>query len=292
MTKTRIAIAKSDIVRFLGEHSQKIFDPSGIQRILDENRSFWRLAKSMSYSDFINYLVEKTKLKKQVFNFSYRPIVRYIWGNVPLYELILSLKHNSYLTHYTAVYFHDLTEQAPKTIYINVEQERKPRPKNALVQERIDTAFKRPTRLSNNVAEYQGQTIRMLNGMHTGNLGVIEMSGPDGEILQITNVERTLIDITVRPEYAGGIHEVLKAYRIAKDKVSVNKLIATLKKINYVYPYQQAIGFYLEKTGVYTQSQLDLVRRFEMKYNFYLMHEMKDYDYSQQWRLYYPKGFG
>ena len=292
MAKTRIAIAKPDIVKLFDENPQKIFDPSGIQRILDENRSFWRLAKSMPYSDFINYLVEKTKLKKQVFGFAYRPITRYTWGNIPLYELILSLKPNSYLTHYTAMYFHNLTEQTPKTMYINVEQERKPRPKNALIQERIDAAFKRPTRLSNNVAEYQGRTIRMLNGMHTGNLGVIKMSGPDGEKLQITDVERTLIDITVRPEYAGGIHEVLKAYRLAKDKVSVNKLVATLKKINYVYPYQQAIGFYLEKASVYTQSQLDLVRRFEMKYNFYLVHEMKDYEYSQQWRLYYPKGFG
>jgi predicted transcriptional regulator of viral defense system len=246
----------------------------------------------MSNSDFINYLVDKTKLKKHVFDFAYRPIVRYTWGNIPLYELILSLKPNSYLTHYTAIYFHNFTEQTPKTIYINVEQDRKPRPKNALIQERIDAAFKRPTRLSNNVAEYQGRTIRMLNGMHTGNLGVIKTSGPDGGTLRITDVERTLVDITVRPEYAGGIHEVLKAYRLAKDKVSVNKLVATLKKINYVYPYQQAVGFYLDKASVYTQSQLDLVRRFEMKYNFYLVHEMKDYEYSQQWRLYYPKGFG
>jgi len=292
MAKTRIAIAKSDIVRLFDKQPQKIFTPSEIQRILDENRSFWRLAKSMSYSDFVNYLVTKTKLKMQVFNFSYRPIVRYTWGNVPLYELILSLKPNSYFTHYTAVYFHDLTEQAPKTIYINVEQERKPRPKNALVQERIDAALKRPTRLSNNVAKYQGWTIRMLNGMHTGNLGVIKMSGPDGEKLQITDVERTLIDITVRPEYAGGIYEVLKAYRLAKDKVSVNRLVATLKKINYIYPYQQAVGFYLEKASVYTQSQLDLARRFDMKYNFYLMHGMKDSKYSSQWQLYYPKGFG
>ena len=292
MVITRIAIAKPDIAKLFDEHPQKIFDPSGIQRILDENRSFWRLAKNMSYSDFINYLVEKTKLKKQVFNFSYRPIIRYVWGNVPLCELILSLKPNSYLTHYTAVYFHDLTEQVPKTIYVNVEQERKSRPKSALVQERIDAAFKRPTRLSNNIAKYQGWTIRMLNGMHTGNLGVIKMSGPDGEKLQITDVERTLIDITVRPEYAGGIHEVLKAYRLAKDKISVNRLIATLKKINYIYPYQQVVGFYLEKAGVYTQSQLDLVRRFDMKYNFYLMHGMKDSGYSSQWRLYYPKGLG
>lgn len=292
MAITRIAIAKPDIVKLFDEHPQKIFDLSGIQKILDENRSFWRLAKKMSYSDFINYLVEKAKLEKQVFNFSYRPIVRYVWGKVPLYELILSLKSNSYLTHYTAMYFHDLTEQVPKTIYVNVEQERKPRPKNALVQERIDAAFKRPTRLSNNVAKYQGLTIRMLNGMHTGNLGVIKMSGSDGEKLQITDVERTLIDITVRPEYAGGIYEVLKAYRLAKDKVSVNRLIATLKKINYIYPYQQAVGFYLEKAGVYTQSQLDLVRRFNMKYNFYLMHGMKGSKYSSHWKLYYPKDLG
>jgi len=292
MAKTRIAIAKPDIIRFFDEYTQKVFDRFGIQRILDKKRSSWRLAKSMSYYDFVDYLITKTKLKKQVFNFYYRPIILYTWGDVPLYELILNLKPNSYLTHYTAMYFHDLTEQVPKTIYVNVEQERKPRPKNALVQERIDTAFKRPTRLSNNATEYQGWTICMLNGMHTGNLGVIKISGPDGEMLRITDVERTLIDITVRPEYAGGIHEALKAYRLAKDKVSVNRLIATLKKINYIYPYQQAIGFYLEKAGVYTQSQLDLAQRIEMKYNFYLMHGMKDPEYSKRWQLYYPKGFG
>jgi hypothetical protein len=292
MAITRIAIAKPDIAKFFDEYQQKIFDSSGIKRILDKNRSFWRLAKNMSYSDFIDYLVEKTKLKEHVFDFPYRPVVRYVWGDVPLYELILNLKPNSYLTHYTAMYFHDLTEQVPKTIYVNVEQEQKHRPKNTLVQERIDAAFKRPTRLSNNVAEYRGWTILMLNGMHTGNLGVIKMSGPDGEMLRITDVERTLIDIAVRPEYAGGIHEVLKAYRLAKDKVSVNKLVASLKKINYVYPYQQAVGFYLEKAGVYTQSQLDLVRRFDLKYDFYLMHGMKDSEYSSPWRLYYPKGLG
>ena len=292
MNKTRITIAKPDIVKLFNESPQKIYDLSEIQRILDENRSFWRLTMSMSYSDFINYMISKTKLEKIVFNFMYRPIIRYAWGDVTLYEIILSLKKDSYFTHYTAMYFHDLTEQSPKTIYINVEQEKKPRQKGALVQGRIDAAFKRPTRLSNNIAEYEGWTIRMLNGMNTGNLGVIEMLGPSKEKLRITNVERTLIDITVRPEYAGGVHEVLKAYRLAKEQVSVNKLIATLKKINYIYPYQQAIGFYLEKAGNYTQSQIELVRRFRMEYDFYLMHKMRDCDYSKKWRLYYPKGLG
>ena len=62
--------------------------------------------------------------------------------------------------------------------------------------------------------------------------------------LRFTNLERTLIDATVRPVYAGGVFEVRKAYELAKEKVSVNRLAALLQKLDYTYPYHQAIGFY------------------------------------------------
>jgi len=189
------------------------------------------------------------------------------------------------------MFFHGLTEQIPKTIYMNWEQTPKPRPKQKLEQKRMDWAFKRKTRLSQNTAEYQNIKIHLLNGMFTNNLGVTDGIGPNGEKIRLTDVERTLIDITVRPEYAGGVFEVLKAYRLAHNKVSINRLVATLKKINYIYPYHQAIGFYLETAGVYKQSQLDLLAQLEMKYDFYLIHQMKESDYSKKWRLYFPKGF-
>jgi predicted transcriptional regulator of viral defense system len=127
--------------------------------------------------------------------------------------------------------------------------------------------------------------------MHTGNAGVIESIGYEGEKIRVTDVERTLIDIAVRPEYSGGPYEVLKAYRLAKEKVSINRLSALLKQISYVYPYHQVIGFYLDRAGVYKKSQLDLLRKFEMKYSFYLMHKMSDVDFSEKWRLYFPEGF-
>jgi hypothetical protein len=105
-------------------------------------------------------------------------------------------------------------------------------------------------------------------------------------------VERTLIDIAVRPEYGGGVFEVLEAYRRASDKVSINRLTAHLKSINYIYPYHQVIGFYLTKAGSYRQSQIDLLRRFEISHDFYLMHQIQDKEYSSEWRLSYPKGLG
>ena len=50
------------------------------------------------------------------------------------------------------------------------------------------------------------------------------------------------------PVYAGGVEHVLEAYRRARDRTSVPRLIVTLKKLGHVYPYQQAIGSYMERS--------------------------------------------
>jgi hypothetical protein len=99
-----------------------------------------------------------------------------------------------------------------------------------------------------------------------------------------------LIDITVRPTYGGGIFQVLEAYRTAKERLSTNRLLATLKKLDYVYPYHQAIGFLMERAG-YEERRYGLLRQPGLKYDFYLSHGMKDPEYSKPWRLFYPRGF-
>jgi len=128
-----------------------------------------------------------------------------------------------------------------------------------------------------------------LNGTYTNNLGVADQETSKGEIVPVTNIKRTLIDIAVRPFYSGGIKEVLNAYKMGKNKASAKKLVSMLKKINYTYPYHQAIGFYMERCDFDTPS-LSLFKEIGIKYDFYLDYNMKRTEYSEEWKIYFPKG--
>ncbi|MGH7784755.1 MAG: type IV toxin-antitoxin system AbiEi family antitoxin domain-containing protein, partial [Candidatus Binatia bacterium] len=71
---------------------------------------------------------------------------------------------------------------------------------------------------------------------------------------------------------------------------SINRLAATLRQLAYVYPYHQAIGFYLERAG-YDENSIDLMRQFPQDFDFYLAHKMGASEYVSAWRLHVPRGF-
>jgi hypothetical protein len=289
---TRLTISKKDIFALFDQAGQKVYSQQQLARLLAEHRSNWRLAERTTATAFISFLEAQGKLKAATFNaHSYnRQTVRYSWGDASMYELAQSLQPRGYLSHSTAVALHSLTDLIPKTLYLNVEQSPKPAPSGPLTQKGIDQAFSRRQRQSNMIYEQEGWSVIIINGKHTGGLGVEELRGPSEEQLRVTNLERTLIDITVRPTYGGGIFQILEAYRTAKERVSTNRLLATLKKLEYVYPYHQAIGFLMERAG-YGEKRFGLLRQLGLKHDFYLTHGMKEPEYSKTWRLFFPKGF-
>lgn len=287
-----LAHIETPLLEFLNNSKfNGIYKRVDLSRTIEAFKKEASLSKTITVSDFLDFLISNDHIEKIELKFPFRKETRYIRNNVSIYQVVGLLKEKSYFSHHTAMYFNDLTEQLPKTIYLNVEQTEKPRSSGNLEQSAIDTAFKRQMRLSTNFTEYEGFKIYMLNGKQTGNLGVIEIKGPNGEDLLVTNFERTLIDIVVRPVYAGGIYEVLNAYKKAEGKISLNKITAYLRKMNYVYPYHQAIGFLLETAGLYDYSSLESLRQFGMDYDFYLTYNIKETDYSKEWKLFYPKGF-
>lgn len=291
MRQTHFRIAKKDIITKFEEYDKNIFFYKHVSEILDENRRFWRLPVNLTANAFIDLLTDYTKLKRHEFSFPRGKILRFSWGDASVFNLTMSLKKDSYFTHYTSLFWHNLTYQIPKTIYVNYEQSKKNVSNSGLSQDRIDRAFTNRPRISNNIAAFGDYKICLLNGKFTNRTGVTEITTPESYRIMVTDIERTLIDIVVRPSYSGGIHEVLNAYKKAAGKVSINKLSAMLQKLNYIYPYHQAIGFYLQRAGVYTETQIRLLKKFDFKFDFYITHQIKEAEYSKEWRLYYPKGF-
>jgi predicted transcriptional regulator of viral defense system len=286
-----LIIAKKEILAVFSQATQKIYSKTQLASVLLQNRHSWHLTDTTNVNHFISFLTKNCDLRASKFRSeTYKTeITRYSWGKASLLELAISIKPRTYLCHATAVMLHGLAKPNPKVIYLNVEQSPKPSNDGSLTQDGINRAFSGKQRQSNLIYMCNGVSVTMISGKNTNRLGVEEREGPASEPLQVTNLERTLIDIVVRPAYAGGASEVLNAYRAAKDRMSVNRLLAILNKLDYVYPYHQAIGFLMQKAG-YPEKSCTKLRELGLSHDFYLAHALRQPEYSKDWRLFYPKG--
>jgi len=240
---SRLILAKDDILSQFSTALQKVYSKAQLADVLLQNRYSWHLPAHTNALDFIAFLTKHgdlraRKLRSKIYG---KEITRYSWGEASPYDLALSINPRAYLCHATAVTLHGLAKPTQKKIFLNIEQSTKPPGSGSLSQDGINRAFTGKQRQSNLIYNCNGVAINMISGKNTNRLGVEHILGPSSEPLQVTNIERTLIDIVVRPAYAGGISHVLKAYRAAKDRMSVDQLVAILKKLDYVYPYHQPI---------------------------------------------------
>jgi predicted transcriptional regulator of viral defense system len=268
----------------------KAFRKMQVADILSSHRSEWKLPAGMTFTSFLDFLLNMNVLREvSIPSEHYTDEKRYILGDASVYSIALSLKPKSYLTHGSAVVLHGLTDQILKTVYVNYEQSPKPQG-GGLTQESINRAFANRQRQSKLTYKYEDFQIVVINGKHTDRLEVTQLPGTEGELLDVTKLERTLIDIAVRPSYAGGVVQVLEAFERAKPTASINTLVATLKKLNYVYPYHQVIGFYMDRAG-YPESQWQKLIKLGLQFDFYLTYQLPaNKEYDPKWRLFYPSG--
>lgn len=292
--KPRLTVALPFLKKEIERLGPKVVDNRILTTIFEANKDKWRLPLAMTPEKFVDELTEQDFMKHEIFMFpGLSPKLLFFDDNASVYEISGTIFPHSYLSHYSAVTLWGLTEQIPKTIYITQEQSQAPSKSQpvTLTQSGIDGAFQKPQRQSETFALFNDFKIMLLRGKGTKNLGV-QTTERENSALRITDVERTLIDIAVRPSYAGGVSEVLKAFRLANDyhNISVNKLSGYLNRMSFIYPYHQAIGFYLSHAGNYKPSQLAIFKNKPKPFDFYLTYEMTDPDYDEEWQIYYPKG--
>lgn len=289
MRKSRFSIVQKDIEIFFHNHTTHGLTHENISDILYINNKKWKLPKNLGKFKFIKLLIEHKIVEKVTITFPHRKIIRYATkpNRAPLC-IASTISPKAYFSHSSALYIHNLIKKLPKMIYLNIEQQPHHANKNNLLQRNIDFAFKNKQKVSNNIAKFNNHQICLLNGKHTENLDVIIKSLPEIGNINVTSIERSLIDIVVRPVYGGGVQQILIAYKNAMHHISLEKLKEILIKLDYTYPYHQAIGYYLDRTNKYTTKDLEIFKDLGLYHDFYLAHKMSKTKYSKEWRIHYP----
>jgi hypothetical protein len=290
---SRFVTSLKPITKYFLDTGRLAFSQSEINGIFEDKRVVWNLPISMNLDRFTKQLVNKLNFEEHHFEFPGMTLRKvYAASGASVIDVASAIFDKGYLSHYTAISLMGLTQQIPKVVYLSLEQSKKNFALSGnLTQTAIDAAFSKTQRVSESKLDFKGYEIMLLKGKHTNNLGVRYLGNTRS--IRVTDTERTLIDAAVRPGYSGGIAEVQKAYYAAKvsGNISINKLIGYLSKMEFIYPYHQAIGFYLERTGLYDDTQLQKLKDIPQPFKFYLAYDMKEMDYSKEWELFYPKGF-
>ncbi len=290
MPPSKFNAATTQIMEAFRQGDARIWKQSDVSTMLDLRRADWDLPHGMSGATFGKKLVEAKIVRFHHFPFPQRAERRYAQPDVALLEVLQSIKAHSYYTHSCAMQAHGLLSAPISDIYLNVEQADHVRA-DLPEQHRIDAAFRRNPRTTNNYFSDDVGIITLLNGMHTARLGVeekrVDLPGRQPATISVTNLERTLIDITVRPYYAGGVEAVLTAFARARDRLQMPQLLQYLASLKYVYPYHQALGWYLDKAG-YDAHATETLRRMPRPRRFYLTHNMPEQMFDETWQLFVP----
>jgi len=262
-----------------------IFWPNEISQFIAEHRRKWGVS-TVSIEEILEILLrQKSVIRAEFTSNKYDTIIRYLRGKHSTNELALSLQRDSFLSHGTALTTHGMAS-SENILYVNREQSPKDRP-GGITQGGMRLAFRNKQRQSKYIFNHSAVKYMLLSGKHTDRAGVTRIKNLAGETVDVTDKERTLIDVVVRPAYAGGIERVTDAYAKAADGIDVDHMIDLLQRLDHAYPYHQAIGFLLERAG---RPSADC-QKFEAlgkEFDFYLDYGMKRPAFNKKWRLYYP----
>lgn len=291
MRVTTFERAKNLIIDYFESDPQMAYTTFDIRKIFDRYRYEWRIASSKNYYQFMTFLNDSNILNKDDLKHEYSGSEKIIMrkGIASEFDIGLTIKKDGYLSNYSAMRIHQLTLQLPKTVYVSVDKYEilNESSQKELKQEAVDKAFSKKQRTSSEVykSEYNGyRYVFVYKKFKSKGIGVESVNN-----YMVTDLERTLIDIAIRPIYSGGVFQIVEAYKTAMKDVDTNKIYKYLEQLDYIYPYHQLIGFLMEKSG-FPGEKTEIFLKKKSHINFYQTYNMSNKKLDEKWGIYYPIG--
>ena len=149
------------------------------------------------------------------------------------FEIAMALTSPAAISHWSAMHYHGLTEQVPRTVFVLTTTETS--------APRMRAAESSP----GGGAYLAGDTMYRFVRVRPGRLFGTEQVWAHDARVAITDLERTLLDGLSRPRLCGDFAEVLHAFEVAMERVDVKRITkyairlgtATAKRLGWVLAY-------------------------------------------------------
>jgi predicted transcriptional regulator of viral defense system len=150
------------------------------------------------------------------------------------FEVAMHLSRSGAICCWSALAYHELSDQILSTVFVFQFMPNKVR--------RSDYKYQ--------IDHSQYQLIQVGIGQKWG----IETIHLGETNINITDLERTLLDGLIYPQYCGGIREVMNSFLNARNKINVNKLLGYAKRTSVAT--QKRLGWMLSHLDVEGLSEL------------------------------------
>lgn len=211
--------------RVLAEQGYRIFKTADIKKRAKE------LGILPSYVNVALYYLKKNNWIEPIRRgvYSLNPI--FLAGNpIHEFEIATQLADDCIISHFSAFHYYGLTDQIPQVIYVTV--------KTGTVIPRAGEG----KRIMVWGVPYIFSQIKLSQFFGHNTIWVGETK------IKITDKERTLVDGLIKPQYCGGITEVISAYKQGLPELNIKTLIDYSLKLDA--SVCKRLGWILEKHGI------------------------------------------
>ena len=199
-----------------------------------------------------------------------------------IYDFAYSLENKSFFPMFTSLNIQGLSNYRNNFVFISRERkERNNFISRSLTQDAIDKAFTRNPRRTKAHDVINGYNLVLLESNNTEGIGIINYNG-----YRVSSINRAFIEIISNIHYFISPNNVINAFKIIKNKLDIDEILKIIEKFDFVYPYYQLAGYYLEEIG-FTKNELFKFYSKKSDLIFYTIKNKKKYEFNEYWNIKY-----
>ena len=280
MKQNYFTLNKENILKTIQEY--EFLSQDQLKEILQQLKDKSLVSSSLSFNSFLLKLIDEGLTQKSIIIRGHIK-TRYTFNqDFNIYNFCNSLEKNSFFSMSTALNLQGLSDFRKDYIFVSKERTTRMKQENiTLSQENIDNAFSKKPRRTNAYDKIDNKIVVLLEANNTDNFGIIKYDG-----YRVSSVNRAFVEMITNVHYFKSSQNLIQVFKNIKNSIDIDKIYITIEKFDFIYPYFQLAGFYLEKIG-FSKTELTKFHEKKSELNFYTEKNKNNYEFDKYWGVYF-----